>query len=434
MNDFKNNRKCLENKKMDEKIPSGFRDIFPVEAEERNSIRYSIKEEFQLWGYGEIKTPVVEFTRNISAGVGKNWEDKLISFFDADGSLVSLRTDMTVPIARFSGMRIKKDQLPVRFCYFANSFRRSQIQKGEKREYNQAGLELIGSDSYICDVETLLIIINILKKLVGENFIIGLGDVSLAEEIYSWLDLNNQEREYVKHNLIKKNYVAIKEYMDKIDSKKAAIFLNLLKPEKSIEKIEKILKDTNSVKVLQRFNFLRTIYDILKDLNHSNHIIIDLGILKDFEYYTGLIFEAYSSNINAILGSGGRYDNLIKKFGLDVPATGFALDIDMLHMSMKESKLKIFNNKIKIMLYSENENYLKLLKLSENLRKKNIIVEQIFEKGKDLNSFAKDSRCDFLGIVDEKFEFIFIYNLRDDKKTTIKPEDLAKYIENETIT
>ncbi|MHB1346180.1 MAG: ATP phosphoribosyltransferase regulatory subunit, partial [Candidatus Humimicrobiaceae bacterium] len=102
-----------DNKNLNEKLPSGFRDIFPVEAEERNNIRGAIKKEFEFWGYGEVKTPVVEFTKNISAGVGKNWKSKLISFFDFDGSLVSLRTDMTVPIARFTGMRIKKEQLPV---------------------------------------------------------------------------------------------------------------------------------------------------------------------------------------------------------------------------------------------------------------------------------------------------------------------------------
>ncbi len=302
-----------DQKKLDEKLPSGFRDIFPVEAEERNSIRYSIKKEFELWGYGEIKTPVVEFTKNISAGVGKNWEDKLINFFDTDGSLISLRTDMTVPIARFSGMRIKKNQLPARFCYFANSFRRSGAQKGEKREYNQAGLELIGSDSYMCDVETLIIIINILNILVSGNFLIGLGDVNLTEELYEWLDLNDQGREYIKHNLIKKNYVSIKEYLDKTDRKKAGIFLNLIKPEKNIERIEEILRDTDNIKVLQRFNFLKAIYEILKELNYSKHFIIDLGILRDFGYYTGLIFEAYSSNVSSsiIIATGDLFSSAI---------------------------------------------------------------------------------------------------------------------------
>lgn len=419
-------------KKLDEKLPSGFRDIFPVEAEERNNIRASIKKEFELWGYGEIKTPVVEFTKNISAGVGKNWKDKLINFFDTDGSLVSLRTDMTVPIARFTGMRIKKNQMPVRFCYFANSFRRSGGQKGEKREYNQAGLELIGSHSYMCDVETLVIIVNILNELVAGNFLIGLGNVSLTDALYEWLNLNEQGKEYIKHNLITKNYVSIREYLYKIDAGKAELFLNLIKPEKNIEKIGSVLKDINNIKVTRSFNYLKTVYEILKELDFSKYFIFDLGILRDFEYYTGLIFEVYSSNINAILGSGGRYDKLIKKFGLDVPATGFALDIDMLHKSMKESNLPVFKTKLKVMLCCENENNLKLLKFSEKLRKENMIAEAMFEKDKDPDLSARENKFDFLGIIDGRFEMINIVNLKTEKSSRLKLEDSINYIKNET--
>ncbi len=133
------------------KLPFGFRDIFPTEAQEREVIKETIRQEFLLWGYGEVKTPVLEFTKNISAGVGKNWKDKLVSFFDIDGNLVSLRADMTIPIARLTGMRIKSEQLPARFFYFANSFRQSGLSKGKPRVVSQAGLELIGSSGFASD-------------------------------------------------------------------------------------------------------------------------------------------------------------------------------------------------------------------------------------------------------------------------------------------
>ena len=147
------------------KLPFGFRDIFPTEAQEREVIEENIRQEFLLWGYGEVKTPVLAYTRNISSGVGKNWNDKLVSFFDIDGSLVSLRADMTIPIARLTGMRIKPEQLPARFFYIANSFRQSGLSKGKPRVISQAGLELIGSSGFASDLEVLAILINILKKL-----------------------------------------------------------------------------------------------------------------------------------------------------------------------------------------------------------------------------------------------------------------------------
>jgi len=420
-----------DNINLNEKLPSGFRDIFPVEAEERNSIRTSIKKEFELWGYGEIKTPVVEFTKNISAGVGKNWTNKLISFFDFDGSLVSLRTDMTVPIARFTGMRIKKGQLPVRFCYFANSFRRTGQQKGEKREYNQAGLEFIGSDSYMCDVEALLIIVNILNKMVPDNFLIGLGDAGIIEALFNWFNFDDKDKEYVRNNLIAKNYVSIREYLVKIDKIKTEIFFNLIRPEKDIEKILSILNEINDKKLSKSFVNLETVYEILKELNISKYFIIDLGILRDFDYYTGLMFEAYSSNINSILGSGGRYDKLIRKFGLDVPATGFALDIDILHKSMKESNIPVFRDKIRLMLCCETDNYSKLLKYSEKVRKENVIVEIMFKNISDINVIAKEKKFDFTGIINNKFEILSITDLKNNKKSNIKIEESIKYFKNE---
>src|SRR4030066_2328410 len=174
----------FENKKDSQivRLPFGLRDIFPFEIEERNRITEIIAREFKLWGYGEVYTPVIEYTKNISVGVGKNWKDKLINFFDVDGSPVSLRSDMTIPIARLIGMRIKKRQLPVRFCYFADSYRQSGIQKGVRRVYNQSGLELIGSTKgMLADIEILVILISILNKLNLSGYKIGLGNVEFIE-------------------------------------------------------------------------------------------------------------------------------------------------------------------------------------------------------------------------------------------------------------
>lgn len=414
-------------KKIEGKIPYGFRDIFPIEAEERNSIRELIKKEFELWGYGEIKTPVVEFTRNISIGVGKNWENKLINFFDSDGSLVSLRTDMTIPIARFTGMRIKKNQLPVRFCYFANSFRRSMSQKGEKREYNQAGLELIGSPSYMCDVEILLILINLLKKLISDNFLIGIGSAKLINTLYDWLGLNESEKQFIRNNLILKNFVAIQEFLDKRDQLKSRLFLYLIKPHSNKKEFENLILETGSENVLKEFSYLKNIYEILSKFGFEKFLIFNVGVLRDFNYYTGVIFEVYSSNINSVIGSGGRYDKLIMKFGLDVPATGFALDIDLLHKSIKESSSMIFNKKLKILLASQDSDYLSMIGTAEALRKKNIIVELYYDEIKNFEEAAKENKADMAVIINNQLNNVEVINLNSNAKSTM---ELVRFLEN----
>ena len=321
--------------KLISKLPFGFRDIFPVEAMERRFIEEAIREIFISWGYGEVKTPVVEFTRNISAGVGKDWKDRLISFFDNDGNLVSLRADMTIPIARLTGMRIRPEQLPVRFFYLANSFRQSGLQKGQKRVLSQAGLELIGAEEFEADVEVILILINILEKLDIRDFKIGTGHIKLIEGICEWFGLSAEEYKIFKDYLIAKNLVSLKEFLFSKDKTKAGLFMDLLEPSVQIDLLEETVNKIEDNKVTDSFIYLKKIYAALSRAGFAQYLIIDFGTIKEFDYYSGLVFEIYCAEATDKLGSGGRYDGLIKKFGFDVPATGFAIDIDLIHKAAK---------------------------------------------------------------------------------------------------
>src|SRR4030042_3051054 len=253
------------------KLPFGFRDIFPTEALEREVIKETIRQEFLLWGYGEVKTPVLEFTKNISAGVGKNWKDKLVSFFDIDGNLVSLRADMTIPIARLTGMRIKPEQLPARFFYIANSFRQSGLSKGKPRVISQAGLELIGSSGFASDLEVLAILINILKKLRIENFKIGLGHIKIIEGLCDWLKLDSKASQLIKDNLISNDFVGIDELVSKKDSGKAGLFMELLKPANDIKKVSCLLSGVDEKKVTESFSYIKKVYDALGELGLSDY-------------------------------------------------------------------------------------------------------------------------------------------------------------------
>ncbi len=332
--------------KLISKLPFGFRDVFPVEAQERRFIEEIIREIFISWGYGEVKTPVVEFTKNISAGVGKDWKDRLISFFDNDGNLVSLRADMTIPIARITGMRVKQEQLPVRFFYIANSFRQTGLQKGQKRVLSQAGLELIGTEEFYADAEVLLILINILEKLEIKDFRVGMGHIKLIEGICEWLGLSEEEYKIFKADLISNDLVSLKEFLTSRDKAKANLFMDLLKPSVEIDLLGESIEKIKNKKVSGSFKYIKKIYNSLESAGLAKYLIIDFGTIREFDYYTGLVFEIYCPETNEKIGSGGRYDGLVKKFGFDVPATGFALDVDLVHkatridikISMKDTK------------------------------------------------------------------------------------------------
>lgn len=422
----------FENKKDNRvfKLPFGLRDIFPFESRERNNIKRIMEREFKLWGYGEVKTPAIEYTKNISIGVGKNWENKLINFFDVDGSPVSLRTDMTIPIARLTGMRIKKSQLPVRFCYFADSFRQSDIQKGVRRVYNQAGLEFIGSSNAVMsEIEILVILINILNGLNIRDYKIGLGHVEFIEGLCDWFKLNPGDREYIRRTVAIKNFVALENFLNKKNKDKAEIFVKLIQPESDIEKISSLISKIKEQKVIKSFNYLKRIYDILERLDCGGYLITDFSIIRDFDYYTGLLFEVYCPNVTDILGSGGRYDGLIKKFGLDIPATGFALDIDLAHKAIEKMDLR---ERLKILLKGrDNKNNVELIRIARKLRDSDIIVELSFEDISHLEDFARGKDCDLLVEVEPDLENVKITDLNKNIKKVKKTSEFIKEFKNE---
>ena len=391
----------FENKKDSQivRLPFGLRDIFPFEIEERNRITEIIAREFKLWGYGEVYTPVIEYTKNISVGVGKNWKDKLINFFDVDGSPVSLRTDMTIPVARLTGMRIKRNQLPVRFCYFADSFRQSDVQKGVRRVYNQAGIEFIGSaNALMSDIEILVILINILNELNLRDYKIGLGHIGFIEGLFDWFDLDLKDRELIRKKIVAKDFVALENFLSKKNKNKAEIFLRLIQPESSIKKISDMVSGIKEQKVTRSLDYIKEIYGILEGLGYESCIVTDFSIIRDFDYYTGILFEVYQSNITDIIGSGGRYDGLIKKFGLDVPATGFALDIDLAHKAVDEIELK---GRSKILIKGvNNDNAVELLGFAGKLRDEGVIVELSFEDMPDYEGFAKEKVSNYFSAED----------------------------------
>ncbi|MES0341105.1 MAG: ATP phosphoribosyltransferase regulatory subunit [Candidatus Humimicrobiaceae bacterium] len=378
------------------RLPFGLRDIFPFESSERNAIKRIISSQFQQWGYGEVKTPVMEYTENISIGVGKDWKDKLINFIDTDGSLISLRADMTIPIARLAGMRLKKDQIPSRFCYFSDVFRQSNTQIGNKRVYSQAGLEFIGSKNQIkADAEVLIVLIRIMHDLGLSEFKLGLGHIGFIDGLSDWFGLDEIDKEGLKKKIVLKDFVGIENDLNAIDKKKTSLFMDLLRPENNIEKISDAVKKIDTKSVSRVFKYLKELTVLLEEQECSKCILFDFSIIRDFDYYTGLLFEAYSPKITEIIGSGGRYDGLIRKFGLDVPATGFAIDIDLVHSALGDSDL-IKDFKVLLAAGKCRCSLKEAIRFADSLRKKKVNVEILFDDIDDEERIARGKNCKIL--------------------------------------
>jgi ATP phosphoribosyltransferase regulatory subunit len=246
-----------------------------------------------------------------------------------------------------------------------------------------------------------------------------------VEGLAEWFNLDLYEMEFVKDNLIFNDFVSIKDFLSQKDGKKVDIFLKLMEPAEDIKPFEKIISDIKIKKVLDSFNYLKKIYQTLDELGFSEHLIIDFSIIRQFSYYSGLIFEVYCPKITELIGSGGRYDGLIKEFGLDVPATGFALDIDLLHKSLDKPALKTFKNMERAILFGLSKECSNLIKFAEGLKNKGLIVELFFDDDSNLKNLASAKKAGYIYRPDFKKSTVEIIDLIKKTTRTVKIDECS---------
>jgi len=162
---------------MDDRIPSGTRDVLPDEMRELRAMTERIRAVFDRAGYGELYTPALEYERTFSSDGANSAASYRV--FDEHGNVLVLRTDMTVPIARVVGSRYANAEPPLRFCYFAHAYRSVRPQRGQSREFLQAGVELIGAPGPQGTAEVLTVLCESLEAAGLRRFRVGLGDQTL---------------------------------------------------------------------------------------------------------------------------------------------------------------------------------------------------------------------------------------------------------------
>jgi len=319
-------------------IPRGLRDILPDESYERRQLENKLRQTFTSWGYGEVITPTFEYYSTLATEAGESLRKEMFRFFDTDGQQLALRPEMTIPISRLFAQRLDPASLPYRLYYLANVFREEPAHRGQAREFSQAGIELVGAGGPVADAEVIAILIESLTNSGLKNFQIGLGHTGFFRAILESLDIDPQERRYIEAAVSKRDLVGIGKFIDNLtiaaNDKQALLeILSLRGGIDILDKVEKLYPDPKFKDIIAE---LRLTISCLNELAPANRLLIDLGIIRDFDYYTGMIFEVYCQELGFPLGGGGRYDNLLSEFDRGSPAAGFALGLDRLHIALIE--------------------------------------------------------------------------------------------------
>jgi ATP phosphoribosyltransferase regulatory subunit len=310
-------------------IPSGTRDVLPDETREARAITDALRAVFERHGYGEVYTPALEY-ESVLARADMAEAQPAYRVFDENGAVLVLRSDMTVPIARVVATRYASAELPLRFCYFAHCYRGVAPARGQPRELLQAGIELIGAPAPDGTAEALTVLCHALDATGLKGYSIGLGDASLFPALMATLQVPEDARHGLLEALVMRDFVELERRIDEsgLSGEPAELLLEVPQRRGGPELLAEAPAEAS-----EAVTGLRKVIELLEP-DVAARVIVDLGLVRNIGYYTGAVFDVYDPALGAPLGGGGRYDELLGRFGRRLPAVGFALGVDRLHLAL----------------------------------------------------------------------------------------------------
>lgn len=361
------------------KLPVGLRDSFSKTCTNKKNLQAKIEHIFETYGYQMIETPAIEYYQTYCKAFETLEEKNMYKFFDQEGEILTLRMDMTVPIARAITYHTQKEKTPIRLRYCADVYTVTQSFAGKRNEVTDCGIELIGLDEQ-SDIEVLTCALDTMRCLQSQSYIVEIGNVQFFTNACDALQLKNEVRIQLADLIDRKSMVELEEYITELDlPKKAKNFFLQLPLLAGKERILDLAYDISFTDELKKIVLeLKNIYKQCKELGYEKEVTFDFGKVPHLNYYTGIIFEGFIQGIGSAVLSGGRYDHLLEKFGPAKPACGFSVKLDEIVDQMQEE-----TRQKRIRIYYDHKDQMQALKLAAEKRK-TFIVELIPKHGCDI--------------------------------------------------
>ncbi|WP_425058079.1 ATP phosphoribosyltransferase regulatory subunit [Sporomusa carbonis] len=326
-------------------IPYGTRDLLPREAKQKRIVEGALADLFSRWGYDEVVTPTFEYleTLTVAQSADSDMQQQVFKFFDKNNRTLVLRPDMTAPIARVAATRLKETPSPLRLFYLTNVFRHEQAQAGRQCEFYQAGVELLGAPGPAADAEVVALAVEAMLEAGLTNFQISLGQVDFINGVMAESSLSQQHQHQIKYAMVTRDLVGLGEILANSGLSPAAQELIRQIPllhgrDDMLNNAYRLVGNALSRAALDN---LADIRKLLTGYGVDRYVNFDLGIIRDFDYYTGMVFEGYTPGLGFPLCGGGRYDKMVAAFGVDSPATGFALGIERVLLALERQGISV---------------------------------------------------------------------------------------------
>jgi ATP phosphoribosyltransferase regulatory subunit len=389
-------------KNYDTITPEGTKDLLFSECVARRDVEEKIHDIFKSRGYVEIITPALEFFDVFNLNSRHFPQENMYKLVDNKGRLLVLRPDNTMPIARVVATRLKDAILPIRLYYNQCVYSVSPQLRGRSDQVVQSGIELIGSQSEMADVEVISMAIDVLDVCSDGNYSLEIGDSGIFKELVSNLDVSDDMKENIRSLIEQKNYPALNDTLDALGKSKVIQSLKKLpRLFGDVEVLDKASAIFDNKKINIYLNDLRKVYENVKTLYPDAKINIDLGMVNRADYYTGVILKGYIEGCGDEVLSGGRYDKLIAEFGYDVPATGFAINVDAVAQMVANQK-KVKNTHADVIVFAEEGYEMKAMQVAQKMRKEGLKVENSFiDDLESVREYALETKIPRIMIINE---------------------------------
>lgn len=433
--------------KINTKVLPGFMELLPADQILFDHMKEIIEKTYQSFGFISLDTPLIERSEVLLAKAGGETEKQIYRFLKGDNDL-SLRFDLTVPLARYVSDHFNDLSFPFRRCHIGKVFRGERPQKGRYREFYQCDIDIIGKGklNLVNDAEILAVIYQVFKNLELPSFIIRINNRKLINGLMESLDLLDKSVE-VMRIIDKAEKVSEQDFQDMLVEIGLSVeAVNIVIKFISIKGgVSFILKELDALEVKNEtfsvgLDELKAVLRYVKSFGlPEEYYGVDLSIARGLDYYTGTVYETSLLNYSSVgsICSGGRYDNLADTYtSQKLPGVGISIGLTRLFSQLKDLKIinsdKSTTSRVVILPFNE-EMFSRAIEISRILRLSGISNETYFEDDKFKNkiSYVGKIGAEFSIIIGEdelKDKTVMLKNMKSGDQSKTNINDLVKKI------
>ncbi|HEV8673200.1 MAG TPA: ATP phosphoribosyltransferase regulatory subunit [Methylomirabilota bacterium] len=368
----------MDRRSLHSQLPTGVKIYLPDEAARLRGLQERLMAVFRLWGFREVMTPTYEFFDVLAVGTDPALQERMFRFVDREtGRMLALRADVTPQIARIAATRLRDRPKPYRLAYRTNIFRYDEPRVGRQREFYQAGVELIGLDKPEADAEMIAMAIEGFRAAGLGRFQIDVGQVEFVRGVLDGLGVEREVVLGLRDALRRKDAPELQRQVSELQVSSATADLLLALPTlhgrgtEVLTRAAVLAQNPRSERAVQS---LSEVHRLLTAYGLAEAIMLDLGEVRGFDYYSGVNFEGYAEGYGAELCGGGRYDHMLARFGESCPATGFAFDVNRLILALEAQGFELPVRGPEVFIIDFTDDKTTALALSRRLRDRGLAV------------------------------------------------------------